>query len=208
MNARGHDWCILRCSNCKTLELARSLTDAGFEAWSPVEIVSRRARSGTKREETTLPLMASFVFAKADRLDDLIALSHSPTLNYIVWDSELRRMVTRGHPYFRLFRPNGDLRLIPDSQLGNLRKRDQSRRPRGKPREFAKGTPVRFTEGSFEGLYGVVEECRGGFATVTISDWAIPAHVATWLLQPALDEPAHVHVSGTSSERALFAQAA
>lgn len=30
-------WCILRCSNCKTLELAASLTEAGFDAWSPLE---------------------------------------------------------------------------------------------------------------------------------------------------------------------------
>src|SRR5690606_9173703 len=39
--APGHDtrhaaerWCVLRCSNTKTLELAASLADAGFDAWS------------------------------------------------------------------------------------------------------------------------------------------------------------------------------
>lgn len=208
MNASGKDWCILRCSNCKTLELARSLNDAGFEAWTPVEVIQLRARRGHKREEIKVPLLASFVFADAARLGGLLALSHSPTLNYQVWDSEQRRMVTRGHPYFRLFRPHGEIRFIPDNELAGLRKRDQSRRPLGKPRAFEVGAYVRCTEGSFAGLNGVVEQCRGGYATVTIDDWSIPARIATWLLHPAIDDNRTVHVSGASSEQALSAKAA
>jgi transcription antitermination factor NusG len=202
----GHvtDWCILRCSNCKTLELAASLTDAGFEAWSPAETISRRARSGNKREEVRKPLVASFVFARANRMDDLLALSHSPTLNYRVWDSALRRMVVRGHPYFRV----SQLRLVPDGQLSNLRAIEHKRRPKGKPRAFEIGTVVRITEGGFEGLIGLVEECRGDYATVTLDDWSAPAKIATWLLHPILDDPRMVHVSGHSSEPASLAKAA
>ena len=198
------DWCILRCSNCKTLELSASLVDAGYEAWSPAETVSRRARRGNKREDVRKPLIASFVFAKADRMDDLLALSHSPTLNYQVWDTEQRRMVTRGHPYFRV----SHLRLIPDTQLSNLRAVERKRRPKGKSIAFEPGVVVRITEGGFEGLVGVVEECRGDYATVTLDDWSAPAKIATWLLHALLDDPRMVHVSGQVSDKASLAKAA
>lgn len=197
-------WAILRCSNCKTLELAASLTDAGFEAWSPAETISRRARSGNKRQEVRQPLIASFVFAKADRLEDLLALSHSPTLNYRVWDSELRRMVVRGHPYFRV----SHLRHVPDAQLASLRTIEHKRRPKGKARAFNKGDPVRITEGSFAGLNGVVDECRGDYAMIVLDDWSVPAKVATWLLHPPLDDNRTVHVSGQSPDVASLAKAA
>lgn len=197
-------WCILRCSGGKTLELAASLTDAGFEAWTPAETISRRARRDHKREEVRVPLIASFVFARADRMQDLLALSHSPTLNFRVWDSELRRMVTRGHPYFRV----SHLRLVPDEQLEGLRALDRKRRPKRKAQAFEKGTVVRITEGGFEGLSGVIEECRGDYATVTLDDWSAPAKVATWLLHPVLDDPRMVHVSGRASEQAPRAKAA
>ena len=78
----AHAWAILRCSNCKTLDLAASLTDAGFEAWTPVETVMLRPRRGNKREEVRQPLIASFVFARAVHLPGLLELSHSPALNY------------------------------------------------------------------------------------------------------------------------------
>src|SRR5688500_10204211 len=95
-------WVILRCSGGSTLKLANSLTEAGYESWSPVETVNRRSREGSKPEPVRLPLMPSYVFAAADRQQELIELSRSPSLNYRIWDSELKRMVTKGHPYFRL----------------------------------------------------------------------------------------------------------
>jgi transcription antitermination factor NusG len=178
------DWIILTCSNAKTLDLARSLTEAGFDAWSPVETIKLQPRHGKKREDIVRPLMPSFVFAKAMHLAELLALSHSPTLNYRIWDSALKRMVTRGHPYFKLFRPFGEIRMVSDSELDHLRKLEKRRRPKGKAPVFAKGDVVKITEGGFAGLSGIVEETRGGYTTVTISDWAIPVQVSTWLLHP------------------------
>ena len=61
-------WCILRCSNAKTLNLATSLADVGFDAWTPVETIIR----GEKKEALRVPLTASFVFSPADRLHDLL----------------------------------------------------------------------------------------------------------------------------------------
>jgi transcription antitermination factor NusG len=201
-------WLILRCANCKTLELAASLCNAGFEAWAPAETIVLKPRRGNKRVEVRQPLMASFVFARADRLTDLLNLSHSPTLNYRIWDSGQRRMVTRGHPYFRVFRLFGEFRFVPDAHLAGLRKLDLQRRPKGKARPFAPGSQVRITEGGFEGLVGVVEECRGDYATVTIDDWGISPKVATWLLHPVLDDTRPVHVSPAATEQALSAKAA
>lgn len=195
------DWIILTCSNAKTLDLARSLTEAGYEAWSPVETIQRRSRSGSKPEEVTRAIMPSFVFARAENEIELLALSHSPTLNYRVWDRELRRMVTRGHPFFRFFRPFGESTRVSDAQLDHLRKLEKKRRPKGKPRSFANGVSVRFTEGGFEGLVGIVEETRGEYTVVTISDWAIPVHVSTWLLHPSTCNDPMVHVSEGSAEQ-------
>jgi transcription antitermination factor NusG len=206
--AQTDRWCILTCANCKTLDLVVSLNDAGFEAWSPVETVSIRARKGDKREEVRRPMMASFVFARADRLLDLLALSHSPTLNYQTWDAEKRRMVTRGHPFFRLFPGHSDPKFVPDDQLEPLRRAEIKGRPKGKRLTFPKGALVRLTEGGFAGLNGIVEECRGDIAIVTIDDWAIPVQIPTWLLHPALDEQGSVQVSGSLRERSPFAKAA
>jgi transcription antitermination factor NusG len=163
-----------------------------------------RARRSHPSEEQRRPLIASYVFAKSDRLPDLLALSHSPVLQFQVWDSEQRRMVTRGHPYFRI----PDMRLVPDEQLAGLRAAEFKRRPKGKPKLFEIGAMVRITEGGFEGLVGIVEDCRGDYATVALDDWGIPAKIATWLLRPALDDNRPVHVSGHSSEQALSAKAA
>jgi transcription antitermination factor NusG len=198
------DWCILRCSGCKTLELAASLNEAGFEAWAPVETVVLRPRRGNKRMEVVKPLVASLVFARADRLQDLLALSHSPTLTYQTWDSDLRRMVVRGRPYFRV----PPLRLVPDAQLDGLRNAERKRRPKGKPKAFAPGSMVRIIEGGFEGLRGIVDECRGDYASVTVAGWGVPVKVATWLLEQALDDAPAVHVSSCSIEQALSAKAA
>lgn len=197
----GRDWIILTCSNAKTIDLARSLTDAGFEAWSPVETVQRRARQGAKPDNVTRPLMPSFVFARAENEIDLLALSHSPTLNYRVWDRDLKRMVTRGHPFFRFFRPFGTTSTVSETQLEHLRKLEHRRRPKTAPQSFERGALVRFTEGGFEGLLGIVEETRGEYTVVTIDDWSIPVQVSTWLLHPGTCADNAVNVSGVSAER-------
>lgn len=197
-------WAILRCANCKTLELAASLTDAGFEAWTPVETIMLRPRRGNERVEVRKPLVASLVFANAVRLDELRAMSHSPVLNFRVWDAALRRMVSKGRPYFRV--PH--LHLVPDEQLAGLRAAERKARPKGKPKAFAPGAFVRFLEGGFEGLTGMVEACQGDYATVTIGGWGVPVTVATWLLNPALDETRPVHVTTRTSEQAMSAKAA
>lgn len=202
-------WLILRCSNVKTLELAKSLTEAGFEAWSPVETITLKAKRGLPAEHLTRALMPSFVFARYSRLNDLLELSRSPTLNYRVWDSEKRKMVTRGHPYFRVFRLLGEYRQVPDRQLAHLRTMERKSKPKGKVEPFEVGAIVRFTEGGFAGLTGRVEESRKDYTTVTICDWSIPVQISTWLLRETLDlSEGSVKVRDSSCEQASFAKAA
>lgn len=191
------DWCILRCSNCKTLELARTLNEAGFEAWAPVTREEGRKGDQRTRDEIAVPLMASFVFARADRLPDLLALSHSPALQFRVWDSSKRRMVTRGHPYFRVFR-GGAHRLIPDAELEPLRRLERKPRPKRVERMFSVGQRVRTDEAGFAGLNGTVIASRGKAVLVAFG-W-LEAEIPTWAVRP-VDETGQVHVNADQPER-------
>lgn len=203
-------WLILRCSGCKTLDLVASLNDAGFEAWSPVETVrvlkaDRRKLAVDKFTEVRKPLLGGYVFARADRLQDLLELSHSPSLNYRVWDSALRRMVTRGHPYFTMFRDLGEIATVPAEQLEPLRAIERRRKPRGIVKAVAPGTAVRLSEGGFAGMDGIVDSVRGKQAMVVFADFPFPVEIPCWLLNEQLDVRASVNVSTASSERAARA---
>lgn len=179
-------WCILRCSNCKTLDLAASLNEAGFEAWSPVETLHR----GEKREVVRIPLTPSFVFAHADRLLDLLALSHS---------------LVRALPPFRLFRNFGEIAVIPAEQLEPLRMIERRRKPRGTIRPIEPGTIVRLSEGGFSGMTGTVGLVQGKYAHVSFPGLPFTVKFPCWLLREAIDEQAAVHVNKRPSEHAAKA---
>jgi hypothetical protein len=197
----GHSsgWAIVCPEAGSTLRLAASLNDAGFEAWTPVEMIVGRARKGAKPEPQPEPLMAGFVFVRGDRLHEIIALSHAPSLIYRVWDSELRRMVVRGHPYFRMFRPNGEIRLIPDRQLGPLRETDWTSRAKASARALEPGQRVRLLGGGFDGLRGAVRSSGRSRTKVLIDDWR-EVDVPTWSLE--LDEDGGSVVSAEGEKRA------
>jgi transcription antitermination factor NusG len=193
-------WCILRCSNCKTLELAASLNEVGFEAWAPVTRDVRHVGEKRSREEVAVPLMpGGYVFARADRLVDMLALSHSPSLLYRVWDSEEERMVTKGHPYFRVFR-GGNHHFIPDRELEPLRRLERKPRPKREDRTFEIGQQVRTDDAGFEGLTGIVVEVRKKTVIVSFGKWSLEPELPTWALRP-LDEAIGVHVNDGQPER-------
>lgn len=200
-------WCIIRTAGSATLALAETLSDVGYDVWTPVETIDRRARRTEKREQVKAAMLPSFLFAKSDKLAALVALSRSPSLQYRVWDSEERRMVTKGHPAFTVYSRNGQHPLVNDWELDALRTIERRRRPKGKATPFKDGARVKLTEGGFAGLYGTVQSMRGGFATVVIGDWKIPVQIAADLLT-ALDESPPVHVWEEGSEQALSAKAA
>lgn len=185
------DWVILRCSNCKTLELAASLTEVGFEAWAPVDWDEN-------------PMTAGYVFAKAAQIHSLLELSHSPSLLYRVWDTEQQKMVTKGHPYFRLM-PRlgtaGGWARVSDLALRPIREIERRRKPRGVVKTIAVGAIVRLQEGGFAGLDGVVESVRNKFATVTFEGLPVPVQIGCWLLTEKVDATPAVNVNSRSTER-------
>ncbi len=115
MTQRGKDWCILRTSGARTLRLADSLRDDGIEAWTPSRTV-RRPIPGQRRElvlgrvlkkrDVAVPILATFVFADAERLRDLADLS-------------LREI--KPQPEFSVFRIGNRVPLLSDATMDGLR---------------------------------------------------------------------------------------
>jgi len=212
------DWCILRTGGGSTLQLAKSLAEAGYEAWTPVESALKKPklvefdpwpRKLPPPKQVTQPMIPTFVFARGEHVIDLLKLSRSPALNYRVWDAEQRKMVVRGHPGFSVFCSfDGTPQLIRDRDLDALRLSERRRKPRGKVRPVSIGDRVRLTGGSFEGLRGVVEAVRGKFAEVAFPGFRMPATIGCWLLTLDIDAAATVHVKGYHSEQAPLARAA
>ena len=186
-------WCILRTAAASTLRLASSLTDDGFEAWAPAEAWERRSPRSNKTQRITRALLPSFVFARAVCRQELIALSHSPSMLYQVWDADLRRMVTKGHPYFRVFQPVGARGIVPDGKLNQLRALEQRKKPKAATHVFRPGEQVKLLHGGgLDGMIGVVDRTNGTKVWVTFPDWqAIEMH--NWTLLP-LDADSRVQV--------------
>lgn len=195
------DWCILRCAGSRTLALAASLSEAGFDVWTPVDYEQTRDPVTRNRKKAPIPMTSCWVFASASQFDDLLSLSRSPSLTYLVWDSEKRRMVAKGHPVFRLHWDNGQYRMLTDRQLEPLRISEQRGRPKQVAHQYKVGDPVRLADNGHAGLVGSVVWTRGTKAKVEFPhNWVV--EVETWMLFPAIDATPLVHVSKTSTEQA------
>jgi hypothetical protein len=102
----GARWCILRTAGRSTLPLVASLSGAGFDVWSPRLIVSHRRGPARRRVEAEAPILATFVFARADRARDL---------------EGIRALQNSPHPAFSIFRYYGRIPLIADHSIDHLR---------------------------------------------------------------------------------------
>lgn len=188
---RAADWIILRCGSGSTLRLAQSLAEAGFTTWSPMSVMMKQWPRSTVTREVAVPMLAGLVFAPSEGLDDLTALSHSPALTYQVWDAEKRRFVTRGHPYFTVFRLHGRTPVISEGELSSLRQAEaklralaerqrELLRQSGPPPRFEAGMVVR-VGGAFEGLDLIVEEANDGkLVKVTYPAWKFAVEMSAW----------------------------
>jgi transcription antitermination factor NusG len=206
-------WCILRTSPGQTLRLTDALGDAGFEVWTPTETMRAagavgrdgRPRRNGKDEFVIRPMLPSFVFAEADRLNELLYLARSPAQLYRVWDSEQRRMVERGHPRFSVFHVGNKVPLVSDQAMLPLRTIEARRRkPRGAVPTWKTGDRVRLSEGSFAGLSGEVTAIRGRKGKtvwVVFPGWPMSVEFSSWLLRPELDDSSAVNVDHSQSER-------
>lgn len=204
-------WCILRTSGARTLNLASSLAKDGFDVWTPVEKAQVRGRRSHPPSESTVALMPSYVFARMDRIDELLALSRSPSLTYRRWDQELRRMVLQGHPAFSVMKGMDNAAAfaeVPDRQLSALRMIETRRAPKPEVREAKRGDRVRLTEESYAGLHGTVVSVGCAFHEVLLDGWVRPLKIARYLAHLEIDESHADGVSNASTVQALTAEAA
>jgi hypothetical protein len=169
-------WIILRTAGRSTLVLAASLAEDGFDVWTPA-----KTQTISMKREVRLPMLPSFVFAKAHQLTDLIDLSgmaFKPRRRPAPGEERDRP----AHRDFSVFRYLGTIPMISDHHLDPLRLKEREAIPRKGLPSFNRGQLVRVNSGAFQGLFGRVERCKSGFALVIFTDWKRPVKIPTFLL--------------------------
>ena len=173
---RAGDWCILRTSGGKTLALANSLGEAGFEVWTPryIQVRAKRDHSkllADKRVEQEIAITPTFVFARADRIADLVSILAVPV---------------NPHPAFSLFRHAGRIPLIADVEIAGLRlaeERSRIKSRRAKRRALVMGQRVKFSTGAFAGMGGeVIKVNRNGKAAMVAFGGGLEVEIEAWQL--------------------------
>ncbi len=163
-------WIVLRCASSQTLRLADSLNEAGFEAWSPREIVTKR--KGRDRVKVQIPkaVMPSYVFARASDLIDLVRTS---------------KALSSPHPDFSLFRYYSRFPLIADATLDPLRIAERKGTPVQQAAPLNPGELVRYSEAGLQGLTGKVIRTRNKGKMVLVAFGTMQIEIASMLLLPA-----------------------
>jgi hypothetical protein len=105
----------LRTSGGRTLNLARSLAEAGFDVWTRPHIIKRpHGKSDAKGRRNTieinLPILPTFVFARASGLATLAHMAGDPA---------------HQHPLFSLFSHAGRIPLIGNASVSGLREEER-----------------------------------------------------------------------------------
>jgi transcription antitermination factor NusG len=179
------DWVILRTSGRHTLRLAETLSEDGLEAWTPVETRNIRIPRANVRRTVQLPIMPSYVFARAHNLIDLIQLSALRPIPRRV----SCRPCDRGeewrpyHADFSVMRYHDRIPVIADGHLQSLRTIEAKRAPKKRGTPLMPGLSVRVKQegGSFAGMKGRVERSDEG-STLVCFDNRLTVKIATALL--------------------------
>lgn len=159
-------WCVLRTKSRHTLKLAQSLGEDGFEVWTPVETRTVRVPRMNVRRQIRLPIMPSYVFAKAAHLIDLIMLAAMP-----VKPRRGAGLRQPAHEDFRVMRCPTGIPAVTDDDLAALRKIEAKRTPlKRAAASFRAGSAVRVEGGSFGGMSGTVESGDEAHTIVCFND--------------------------------------
>jgi hypothetical protein len=164
-------WIVLRTSGRSTLPLARSLSSDGFEAWTP----SAKIRPQGRRGKLCVPIIPTFVFARARHLWNLVSLSDDPLSRHEGF-SVMRHMDGRGYP------------LVEDSELEPLRSEEGRVIPKEERKVLGCGEIVRLPEGPFAGMSGIVESADHKHAWVRFGGFRQPVKIAAFLLRSDMSE--------------------
>lgn len=160
----GHaeGWIILRCAGRATLRLASALTGDGIEAWTPAEA----KRFPGKRARRDVPVMPTFVFARAARLDDLLELAESPAAKI----------------GFSVFRHYEKIPVVADAELDALRRFEARSAPPEQWPRYAPDAEVQAAQGPYTGLSGKVIRQKGEWALVMFGWHRVK--ISAFILQP------------------------
>lgn len=203
-------WIILSMAGPRTLAVAASLTQAGFEVWTPARAIRRPAPGqrralvlGRRRRmvEVDRPILPGFVFVGAEHLDELAQIAVDPA---------------SAHPRFAIFQLAGRAPLIAESAIAGLRgeearaaaameavrdaesqaearriraefmRTERARRAamRRERRNFAEGARVEVTDmPSMSGMVGVVLKANGTSAMIDFGG-RYPVKVEAWRVIP------------------------
>jgi len=165
-------WCILRTSAGRTLSLTRALAGAGFEVWAPARTVSVRRPRSHKRVLREVSILPTFVFARGDSGLDLLRASVMEPCPF---------------PPFSVFRRRGEIPMIRDAEIEQLREveaRMRRRDPKPSASALAVGARVKAQAGGFQGLVGMVRHSDEKSTTVDFGGWLGRVQVATFLVIP------------------------
>ncbi len=171
-------WCILRMAGGATTAVVTSLTEAGFEAWTPVVIEAKSVGPSRKVVKRPVPLLPSLAFASVDRLHDLVVMSRAPALTSRRYNRETGRMEIHGCPRFSIFRDQGHYPIITERELAPLRKAAHAGRSREVEHIFLPGDTVRKDEVNLSGMVGVIQAVSKREAHVLFPGASMP-----WKLQ-------------------------
>lgn len=167
MGTNSDLWCILRVGSQRTIALADSLAKSGFHVWTPVATVKRRRPRSKLHREITVPIMPSYVFARADQLPALFSEASNPATD---------------HPNFTIARWAGKIPTISDRQLDALRVEERRAIPPKKAKPYQQGDAVRVLDGAWAGLPGIVKTGRGRYVWVDIPGFSQPIRFTSMLL--------------------------
>jgi transcription antitermination factor NusG len=165
-----NSWIILRTSGRTTMRLAETLSGASIDAWTPVETRTMQIPRANMKRTVRLPIMPSYVFAKAEHLFDLIELAGNSLGT---------------HPAFSVMHYHDRIPVIADHHLQGLRTIEAKKSPRKRAEPLPSGLSVRVkTEGgSFAGMKGRVER-SDETTTLVCFDSRLVVKISTSLLLP------------------------
>ena len=151
-NHYARDWLILRCAGRHTMSLAASLAEDGFEVWTPVETRLIQIPRVNVKREVRLPIMPTYVFARAEHLIDLIQLA-----DMTIKPRRGPGLRQRAHAGFSVLKAFGRIPVVADAHLTALRRLEQKLTPiKRAAYAFPKNAKARVSQGIGQGLVGVV----------------------------------------------------
>lgn len=146
------DWIILRTSGRHTMGLAESLAADGYEAWTPIETKKVWIAKAGANRQIRLPIMPSYVFAKATHLVDLLQLAAMP-----VKPRRGAGFKEAAHAGFSVLHAFGRIPLVADRHLTRLRQLEARRTPvKRAAYSFPRNASARVNGGICGGMVGVV----------------------------------------------------